>query len=521
MYYFHKEIMQLMLYKTKISPHFALHKILLRILLLTFFLSGAWNTKSQAQEIEYQISVSKDLSGNSVSLEQAMQLMLSNNDAIKQAHKGVEIAVAQKQRLNAAWFPTITAAGEYIHMSNDIEAQESVGELLKPIAETFPEIGAIANISAIFDNLNSIKLSFPLLDQNISSIDATITWPIFSGGKRIYANRIGKSAIKYAGFIEQAAEDNQSMLLIERYYTAKLTSEIVKVQQQNMASMRRLYSNALKLMETGIINKAEMLVAKVASQEAERELKSALNNDSIANTALLSIMGSNTTTNSTTNTATKIKLATPFFISTNLPPKEYFKKITSSGNPQLNMLKSQQEIASNNFKIARSGYLPDIAAFGKQNIYSYNIPKNLSPRTTVGAGFIWNIFDGLYREKSMQIAKKEQQLLELGESQLNKELDLALDRLYAQLCDLKNSLPTINTTIELATELVKIQEKSFSEGMATSLEVANAHTLLAQTTTAAATIYCQYDITLAMLLAITGQSSSFLSYLTRADLFYQ
>ena len=129
-----------MLYKTKTSPHFALHKILLRILLLTFFLSGAWNTKSQAQEIEYQISVSKDLSGNSVSLEQAMQLMLSNNDAIKQAHKGVEIAVAQKQRLNAAWFPTITAAGEYIHMSNDIEAQESVGELLKPIAETFPEI---------------------------------------------------------------------------------------------------------------------------------------------------------------------------------------------------------------------------------------------------------------------------------------------------------------------------------------------------------------------------------------------
>ena len=510
-----------MLYNPKPSPHFAphfalhfaTHKILLRIVLLTFFLSGAWSTNSQAQETEYQIAVSKDLSRNAVSLEQAMQLMLSNNDAIKQAQKGVEIAVAQKQRLNAAWFPTITAAGEYIHMSNNIEAQESLGELLQPIA--------IANISGIFDKLSSITLSFPLLDQNISSIDGAITWPIFAAGKRIYANRIGKSAIKYAGLIEQAAEDNQSVLLIERYYTAKLTGEIVKVQQQNLSSMRRLYSNALKLMETGVINKAEMLVAKVACQEAERELKSALNNDSIANTALLSIIGSSPAANSTTNAAAKIKLSTPFFIFTNLPPKEYFKGITSCGNPQLNMLKSQQEIASNNFKIARSGYLPDIAAFGKQNIYSYNIPKNLSPRTTVGAGFVWNIFDGLYREKSIQIAKKELQLLELGESELNKELDLALDRLYSQLCDLINSLPTINTTIELATELVKIQQKSFAEGMATSLEVANAHTLLAKTTTAAATIYCQYDITLAMLLAITGESSSFLSYLTRADLFYQ
>ena len=74
--------------------------------------------------------------------------------------------------------------------------------------------------------------------------------------------------------------------------------------------------------------------------------------------------------------------------------------------------------------------------------------------------------------------------------------------------------------VELAKELVKIQEKSFAQGMATSLEVANAHTLLAKSTTAAATIYCQYDITLAMLLAITGESSSFLSYSTSANLIY-
>ena len=466
--------------------------------LMVPLLTGAWNANLYAQCQESQVPISTDLKSCPISLEQAMQLMLSNNDAIRQAQKRVEIAVAQKQRLNAAWFPTIVAAGEYIHMSNNIEVQENLGELLKL--------------------LNGTTLSFPLLDQNISSIDGAVTWPVFSGGKRIWANRAGKSAIRYATLIEQAAEDNQSVLLVERYYTAKLTAEIVKVQQQNLTSMQKLYSNALKLMETGIINKAEMLVAEVACHEAERELQSALNNDSIAVAALISILGNNTTAKFL-QTA-QMELATPFFISTNLPSKEYFKAITSGSNPQLNMLKSQQEIASNSFKIARSGYLPDIAAFGKQNIYSYNIPKNLSPRTTVGAGFVWNIFDGLYREKSMQIAKKEQQLLELGESQLKKDLYLALDRLYAQLQDLQNSLPTINTTIELAKELVKIQEKSFAQGMATSLEVANAHTLLAKSTTAAATIYCQYDITLAMLLAITGESSSFLSYSTSANLIY-
>lgn len=481
-------------------------------ILLSLFV--AWSTTSYAQDSSTHLT-----NASPISLEQAMQLMLSNSDAIKQAQKGVEIAVAQKQRLNAAWYPTIVAAGEYIHMSNNIEAQENIGGLLepvagllKPIAEAFPEIGAIANISGILAALNNTTLSFPLLNQNISSIDGAVTWSLFSAGKRIYANRIGKSAIEYSHLIEHSTEDNQSVILVERYYTAKLTAEIVKVQQQNLNSVQRLYSNALKLMETGIINKAQMLVAKVACQQAEQELQNAINTNSVANTALYSIMGSDWV---------KMELTTPFFMVANLPAKEHFKTKTRTGNPQLNILKTQQEIASNNFKIARSGYLPDIALFGKQNIYSYNIPKNLSPRTTVGVGFIWNIFDGLYREKSIQIAKKEHQLLELGNTRLNKELDLALDRLYSQLCNLKNSLPTINTTIELASELVKIQEKSFSEGMATSVDVTNAHTLLAKTRTAAATIYCQYDITLAMLLAITGESSSFLNYLTHADMFYQ
>ena len=470
------------------------------LLLLAMLLSGIWSSNLYAQT-----------GTGSISLEQAMQLMLSNSDAIKQAHKGVEIAVIQKQRLNSAWFPNITATGGYLHMSNDIEAQESIGELLQPVAEAFPEIASIDGMSGILARLNTATLSFPLLDQDIGSIDGEIIWPLFSGGKRIWANRIGKSAIEYAQLVEQWAEDNQSVLLTERYYTAKLTSEVVKVQRQNLASMEQLYSNALKLMENGIINKAEMLVAKAAMQEAERELKSALNSDTLAITALLSLIG---------GSSMDIELSTPFFIPASIPQKEYFKEKTSSNNPQLNMLKSQQEIAGYNFKIARSGYLPDVAIFGKQNICSYNIPKNLAPRTTVGAGFVWNIFDGLYRERSMQIAKQEKQMLELGSSRLSKELDLLLDRLYAQLCDLKNTLPTVNTTIQLAEELVKIQEKSFGEGMATSLEVANAHTLLAKTRTAAATIYCQYDIALAMLLAITGESSSFLSYLAHTDLFY-
>ena len=81
-----------------------------------------------------------------------------------------------------------------------------------------------------------------------------------------------------------------------------------------------------------------------------------------------------------------------------------------------------------------------------------------------------------------------------------------------------NNLTTINTTIELAEELVKIREKSLAEGMATTADVINAHATLAKIRIAAAMAYFQYDISLATLLSIAGMGEKFLDYRNNADI---
>ncbi len=454
-----------------------------------------------------------------LSLNDAIEMMYTNNYLIQQADKGIEIALAEKQRLNSTWYPFIAAGGSLLHMSNDIEAKEDIGELIGPFKEALPELGALAEqILPVLGKYGLSSLTFPLLDNNIATIDGSITWPLFTGGKRVYANRIGKSAIASAQLLHTAAGDNQTLLVIEKYYMAKLSKEIVDVQMQNLAAMEKLYSNALKLMNTGIINKAGMLSAKVAWQEASRELENAKNNDSTATEALKSAIWKESYEDIGYDSGVELNYTTPFFMCSNIPSREYFKNSIDENNPQLHLIESRKEIAENKFKIARSGYMPDIALFGKQNIYSYNIPKNLSPRTIVGAGFVWNIFDGLNREKSMQIAKKESEILELSGNQLLEDLHLLCDKLYYQLNDAKNNLATINTTIELARELVKIREKSLDEGMATTVDVINAHATLAKTKIAAAMAYFQYDLSLATLLTIAGTGYEFTDYQANADI---
>ena len=453
-----------------------------------------------------------------LSLKEATEMMYSNNYIIRQSAKGIEMAIAEKQKLNSSWYPFITAGGSFIHMSNDIEAKESLTELVEPFKEALPELGQIAEtLLPILGKYGLTSLDFPLLEKNLASIDATMVWPLFTGGKRIYANRIGKSIVTSAKLLAITVEQSQMLQIVERYYAAKLAREIVDVQIKNLTAMQKLYTNSRKLMENGIINKAEMLAAKVAWQEAVRELDKAKNNDSTSTEALKALIWSEDSIK-LSEKYSGFNYTTPFFMCSNIPSGEYFKNSIDANNPQLQFIENQKDIAGNKFKIERSRYMPDIAVFGKQNLYSYNIPENLSPRSVAGVGFAWNIFDGLNREKSMKIVKKELEILDLSNKQLKEDLHLLSDKLYYQLDDAMNNLTTINTTIELAEELVKIREKSLAEGMATTADVINAHATLAKIRIAAAMAYFQYDISLATLLSIAGMGEKFSDYRNNADI---
>lgn len=77
-----------------------------------------------------------------------------------------------------------------------------------------------------------------------------------------------------------------------------------------------------------------------------------------------------------------------------------------SGNYILNQLSLQQSIAKQQLRIDQSGYLPDIALFGKQTLYAHGIQSNLVPRTIVGVGFTWNLFRRIGKGRNVSASRK-------------------------------------------------------------------------------------------------------------------
>lgn len=440
-----------------------------------------------------------------LTLEQSVGIMRKENKTLKIAGKEIELARNEHQKLNSFWYPMINASGAYVHLSNKIEVKEPLNQFTDPAKDFVHSI--IPNdqvISSILDKIGTYSLTFPLMPQDLTTIDANITWPVFTGGKRIYAGKIGRSMISIAEVGKEQVDANLQSLLVETYYALRLGQKVVQVREETYGGLKKHYENALKLEANGIINKAERLFAQVSMDEAKRELETARKDLNVAQNALRSLLD--------IESQDVVNPTTPLFINENIPSEAYFKSLVVGNSYVINQLRLQENIASNQLKIGRTGYVPNIALFGKQTIFSHGTPKNLLPRTVVGVGFTWNIFDGLNREKNIRQAKLTKQSLELGKEKATNDLQVGVDKLYSQLQNSLDNVTALNTTIELSRELLRMRKKSFQEGMATSTDVIDAEIMLSKVQIAYLMAFYQYDVSLVNLLSTCGVPDSFWEY---------
>ena len=442
-----------------------------------------------------------------LSLEQSMDLLHKENKSLKIAGKEVEWARNEHQKLNAFWYPSVNASGAFVHMSNPVEVKQPLDQFTDPAKEyvhsIFPDDQFI---SSVLDKIGAYTLTFPLISQNLTSIGANITWPVFTGGKRIYANKIGKAMVGIAETNRNQVDATQQSLLVESYFGVRLGQRVVEVHEESYSSLKMHYDQALKLEQNGMINRAERLFAQVSMDEAKRELESARKDLDVAQQALKSLI--NVTSDQSIQTTTSL------FINEVVPPIQYFRDLIPSGNYMVNQLRLQGKIADNQLKIGRSAYVPNIAVFGNQTLYSHGVDKYLMPRTVVGVGFTWNIFDGLNREKQIRQAKITSQSLALGEEKAIMDLKVGVDKFYSQLQNALDNVTALNTTIEMSDELVRIRKKSFQEGMATSTEVVDVEVMQSKVRIAYLLAYYQYDVALINLLSLCGTPELFKQYQT-------
>ena len=432
-----------------------------------------------------------------LTLQEAAELMNRNNPTLQMADKAVDIARGERQKLNAFWYPMLNASGMVVHLSNKVEVKQPLNTYTEPAKEFIQSvIPGEEFITSILNQAGKYTLSFPLLQQNLTSIDATISWPVFTGGKRMYATRIGNRMVDMAQVGQAETRALLQTELIETYYALQLANKILEVKEQTYQSLQQHYYHALKLEANGLITKAERLFAEVNRQEAKREWETAKQERDVAHRALCSLLD--------IQKEVDILPVSPLFVTENLPDSLYFKSLIPSTNYAMNRIRLEESIVENRLRISKSAYFPSIALLGKQTLYAHNIPRNLMPRTLIGIGFTWNLFDGLNREADVRVSRLAKETLALEKEKAKNTLDVMVQELYSKIQETQDEANTLQTTIAMSEELLRIRRKSFEEGMATSTEVVDAEVMLSKVRIAMLLAHYQFDVSLASLCSVCG-----------------
>ena len=454
---------------------------------IKFLILSCFPLSLQAQSEQYELT-----------LQEAAKVMTTRNPTVQMADKAVNIMRGERQKLNAFWYPMLNASGMVVHLSNNVEVKQPLNTYTEPAKEFVQSILPGDNlITSILDQIGSYTLSVPILEQNLTTIDANLSWPVFTGGKRMYASRIGNRMVDLA---EVGKVETHALLqteLVQTYYALQLADKVQEVREQTYRSLQQHYDHALKLEANGLITKAERLFAEVNRQEAKREWEAAKKDLSVAHQALCALLNMQ-------EDSTDILPVSPLFITQELPDSLYFKNLIPSTNYTISKLRLEESIADNRLRISQSAYLPTIALLGKQTLYAHNIPRNLMPRTLIGIGFTWNLFNGLNREADVRVSRLAQETIALEKEKVKNTLDVMVQKLYSQMKEAEEEVSTLQTTIAMSEELLRIRRKSFEEGMATSTEVVDAEVMLSKVRIAMLLAHYQFDVSLASLCSVCG-----------------
>ncbi|MCX6549795.1 MAG: TolC family protein [Acidobacteria bacterium] len=343
--------------------------------------------------------------------------------------------------------------------------------------------------------------------QNFWLTSVSVTWPIYTGGKVQAANKAAALQISDADYAQRQTAGTLSSDLVRRYFGLRLALRARSVRAQVVEGLATHVAHATALEREGQIARVERLHAEVARADAQRQLQSSEHDVALARTALASVMASET----------PVDPASGLFLVSNLDALEVLVARAMENHPALGRIIAQRGRADQAVRAEKAGWLPTVAAFGMTELHRNDITL-VSPTWAVGLAATFTIFDGMERGHRIAAAKSQRARIDLLEARARRDIATLVEQKYRSLTKARDEFISLDTSLELTVEMLRVRQRAFEEGMGTSLEVVDAQLALQGVQLRRLAVACEFDVALAELLEATGDADRFEDIRARADL---
>ena len=423
--------------------------------------NGGWSPERRAADLAERAEHARvDLTGEEptatnldtpLDLADVVRLAGTESRRLEEADRDVAIAAARVGEARGRLFPSLSAQGRYSWYSDP----QTTNVQLPPQA---------------LANLGGIPPTVIVREQDFGTVNGTATVPIDLFGeitKGLTAAQAGyraEAARRYATLLDE------QVAAVRSYFGLLEAERLGAVAEQTLAAQREQVANAQSRVDAGRLTRNELLVVQVAVQLTEQLLRVRNIEVARARWALNQVIGR------PVDAPTRVvDVMTP----PALPTTPDALRDAYAHNPILLALVEEQQRLDDSASALSRSRLPQFQGGGAIDYSSSDI---LQPQEVESAfvGFTWN-FD-LGGRKQSQIAQAriaaEQNRIRIERSLREVETAVRTTRLAAE--ERIAALPSAEIAVRQAEENRRIRGQQFDVGRATSEDVLDAETLLAQ-----------------------------------------
>ncbi len=294
-------------------------------------------------------------------------------------------------------------------------------------------------------------------------------------GKELIALEISKTAIKKEHLSLSASRETLLIRVAEAFYQVLKAEKNREIAEANVERLRT-YKNAVQTrLKLGAVTKTDLFRASAELSGAVSDQIRATNGVKLAEAVLARLIG----------ISVPIDLASPDLSQPNFPEFDLsqLKRKAIEQRSDLRALELSLAMTADEVRFTRSAWWPKIGIEGvwaRQDASADSLaPVEDRLWAKVSLGF--SLFDGGLRKAELNQSLSRNRQAALGVSALKKQILVEVDSAYYDYITRKSTIAALTDQLTFARENFKAVTRQFGFGLANSVDVVDANTLLVTT----------------------------------------
>ncbi|MFI5137825.1 MAG: TolC family protein [Sphingobacteriales bacterium] len=413
-------------------------------------------------------------SARSLMLNDAITAAINNNKTIQLAKLDENIATANYKQTEAVFLPQVNFSYTAMNTNNPLNA---FGFKLQQGSITQNDFNpALLNHpSGTSDFMTKLEVQQPLLNMDM-----------------LYMRKGAEKQTEVYQYKTRRTTEYLTFEVQKAYLQLQLAYDAAKVLDESLQTVKSVYTFTDNHFKQGLIQKSDLLNARVQVTTVESNLAKAQSNIRNASDYLSLLMGQKTGIVYKIN---EILPATRFTADTS-------QRVVSS---RADFMAMQKAIDASNLMIKSSqlSYLPKLNAFGNYQYNDDHLTGFGANAYLIGLQLSWDIFKGNKTKNTIAVQRLERDKLTAQLAQQKDQSQLEISKAFRDLADARFEIGQDKAAIEQASESLRILQNRYQQGLVNTTDVLLAGTQLSQQKFALAQAQFTLNVTAAYLQLLT------------------